>query len=141
MSRSTRRDFRCNKGAQLVSSKRIEGFAVYIKRRCLSHAHCFNIRAVLFNHGDDLGRLNLDQRSLKIQAGKARRYSEFTEELKRKRLVGALARYSDLTKRRESSLGELEEIGRVMGLSRERVRQIEAQALQRLFKLINSDRF
>jgi len=52
---------------------------------------------------DILGEYETRQRSLKIQAGKARRYEEFTEELKKKRLVGALARYRDLFLRRSSA--------------------------------------
>jgi len=57
---------------------------------------------------DILGEYETRQRSLKIQAGKARRYEEFTEELKKKRLVGALARYRDLFGRRSNAQAALD---------------------------------
>jgi len=59
---------------------------------------------------DILGEYETRQRSLKIQAGKARRYTEFTEELKKKRLVGALARYRDLFSRRTEAQSMLDGI-------------------------------
>jgi chromosome segregation protein len=68
---------------------------------------------------DILGEYETRQRSLKIQAGKARRYSEFTEELKRKRLVGALARYRDLFGRQASAEEVLRELTDLEGGARQ----------------------
>ncbi|MHC4940587.1 MAG: chromosome segregation protein SMC [Planctomycetota bacterium] len=68
---------------------------------------------------DILGEYETRQRSLKIQAGKARRYGEFTEELKKKRLVGALARYRDLFARQASAEELLRELTEREGSARE----------------------
>ncbi|MHC4491956.1 MAG: chromosome segregation SMC family protein, partial [Planctomycetota bacterium] len=67
---------------------------------------------------DILGEQETRQRSLKIQAGKARRWKEFTEELKRKRLWGVLARYAELARRRAAADEELAEVQRLEGASR-----------------------
>jgi chromosome segregation protein len=67
---------------------------------------------------DILGENETRQRSLKIQAGKARRWKEFTEELKRKRLTGVLARYADLARRRDAADEELAEVQRLEGAAR-----------------------
>jgi len=67
---------------------------------------------------DILAENETRQRSLKIQAGKARRWQEFTEELKRKRVAGALARYAELKRRRDAAQGELDEVERLEGAAR-----------------------
>ena len=59
---------------------------------------------------DMLAEYETRQRSLKIQAGKARRWREFTEELKKKRVVGALARFSELSRQRDETGSQLEAI-------------------------------
>ncbi|MFB3067378.1 MAG: chromosome segregation SMC family protein, partial [Planctomycetota bacterium] len=63
------------------------------------------------------------ERSLKIQAGKARRYREFTDELKRKRVTGALARYAELARRRDTADEELQAIARAEKEAREQLEQ------------------
>ena len=73
---------------------------------------------------DILGEYETRQRSLKIQAGKARRYAEFTEELKRKRLVGALARYRDLFTRQEEAQGVLERVGASESVARAALEEV-----------------
>ncbi|MEM8884404.1 MAG: chromosome segregation protein SMC [Planctomycetota bacterium] len=75
---------------------------------------------------DILGEYETRQRSLKIQAGKARRYAEFTEELKRKRLVGALARYRDLFARQDAASGALASIAEGEGGARTALEQAMA---------------
>jgi len=67
---------------------------------------------------DILGEQETRERSLKIQAGKARRWKEFTEELKKKRLVGVLARYAELARRRSAADEELAEVQRLEGAAR-----------------------
>ncbi len=59
---------------------------------------------------DVLGECETRERSLKIQAGKARRFKELSDELKRKRVAGVLARYGDLARRQEAAQAELEGI-------------------------------
>lgn len=56
---------------------------------------------------DILAENETRERSLKIQASKARRWQELTDELKRKRVTGALARYGELRRRREAAQEEL----------------------------------
>ena len=81
---------------------------------------------------DILGEYETRQRSLKIQAGKARRYTEFTEELKRKRLVGALARFRDLSMRRDEAQSLLDGISGHEQEARESLeRALEASTGQR----------
>jgi len=60
---------------------------------------------------DILAEYETRQRSLKIQAGKARRWQEFSEELKRKRVQGALARFAELARRRDEARRDLDAIG------------------------------
>ncbi|MFQ5845075.1 MAG: AAA family ATPase, partial [Planctomycetota bacterium] len=50
---------------------------------------------------DVISEAQTRERSLKIQAGKAKRFREWTDALSRKRVAGALARYADLACRRE----------------------------------------
>ncbi|MHC4224101.1 MAG: chromosome segregation protein SMC, partial [Planctomycetota bacterium] len=59
---------------------------------------------------DILAENETRQRSLKIQAGKARRWREMTEELKKKRVAGALASYRALRLRRDGVGEELRAI-------------------------------
>ncbi|MHC4954998.1 MAG: chromosome segregation protein SMC [Planctomycetota bacterium] len=81
---------------------------------------------------DILGEYETRQRSLKIQAGKARRYTEFTAELKKKRLVGALARYRDLFSRQENAQSLLDTISENEATAREALElALEASTGQR----------
>jgi chromosome segregation protein len=73
---------------------------------------------------DILGEYETRQRSLKIQAGKARRYAEFTEELKRKRLVGALARYRELFERQAEAQTVLDLVGASESAAREALEEV-----------------
>jgi len=80
---------------------------------------------------DILGEHETRQRSLKIQAGKARRWKEFTEELKRKRLVGVLARYADLARRRDAADEELAEVQRLEGAARASLEEAVSSGAER----------
>jgi len=80
---------------------------------------------------DILGEHETRQRSLKIQAGKARRWKEFTEELKRKRLVGVLARYAELARRRDAADEELAEVQRLEGAARAALAEAQSSGEER----------
>ncbi len=86
------------------------GIAKYRARRRETERKLERTRENLARMLDMLAEYETRQRSLKIQAGKARRWKEFTEELKKKRIVGALARYHDLSRRQSDVQGQLEEI-------------------------------
>jgi chromosome segregation protein len=84
------------------------GIAKYRARRKETERKLERTNENLARMRDMLGEYETRQRSLKIQAGKARRFNEMTEELKRKRLTGALARYGDLARKRDAALELLE---------------------------------
>ncbi|MHC4958799.1 MAG: chromosome segregation protein SMC [Planctomycetota bacterium] len=84
------------------------GIAKYRARRKETERKLERTNENLARMRDMLGEYETRQRSLKIQAGKARRFHEMTEELKRKRLTGALARYGELARRRDAALELLE---------------------------------
>jgi len=89
------------------------GIAKYRARRKEAQRKLERTADNLSRMRDILGEYETRQRSLKIQAGKARRFREMSEELKKKRLAGALARYADLARRRADALGQLHEIERL----------------------------
>ncbi len=68
---------------------------------------------------DMLSEYETRQRSLKIQAGKARRWHEFSEDLKKKKVVGALARFAELSRRRDETQEQLTSIGDAESAARE----------------------
>jgi len=86
------------------------GISKYRARRKETERKLERTRENLARMKDMVAEYETRQRSLKIQAGKARRWKEFTEELKKKRIVGALARYHDLARRQDEVHGRLEEV-------------------------------
>jgi len=83
------------------------GISKYRSRRIETERKLERTAENLARLKDILGENETRERSLKIQAGKARRWQELTEELKRKRVTGALARYGELRRRREAAQAEL----------------------------------
>jgi len=97
------------------------GIAKYRARRKETHRKLERTNDNLARLRDILSEYETRQRSLKIQAGKARRFVEMTEDLKRKRLTGALARYTELNRRREASVAELDATQELEREARQRV--------------------
>ncbi|MHC4549143.1 MAG: chromosome segregation protein SMC [Planctomycetota bacterium] len=89
------------------------GIAKYRSRRRETERKLERTAENLARLRDILSEQETRQRSLKIQAGKARRWREFTEALKQKRLTGALARYAELAQRRGEAERELGEVQRL----------------------------
>ncbi len=83
------------------------GISKYRSRRVETERKLERTAENLARLKDILAENETRERSLKIQAGKARRYKELTEELKRKRVTGALARYGELRRKREAAQEEL----------------------------------
>ncbi|MEE8107362.1 MAG: chromosome segregation protein SMC [Planctomycetota bacterium] len=78
------------------------GIAKYRARRKETQRKLERTQENLERLRDLLGEFETRERSLKIQAGKARRFTEFTEELRTLRVQSALARYAVLAKQRDT---------------------------------------
>jgi len=83
------------------------GISKYRSRRLETERKLERTAENLARLKDILAENETRERSLKIQASKARRWQELTEELKRKRVTGALARYGELRRKREAAQEEL----------------------------------
>jgi len=86
------------------------GIAKYRARRKETERKLERTTENLARLRDILGEYETRERSLKIQAGKARRWREMTDELKRKLLAGALARYRELCARQKEAQAGLAEV-------------------------------
>ncbi len=89
------------------------GIAKYRARRKETERKLERTTENLARLRDILGEYETRERSLKIQAGKARRWREMTDDLKRKLLAGALARYRDLSARQQEAQAGLAEVLRL----------------------------
>ncbi|MGH7161940.1 MAG: AAA family ATPase, partial [Planctomycetota bacterium] len=86
------------------------GIAKYRARRVETERKLEKTAENLARLRDLLAEYETRERSLKIQAGKARRHKELSEELKRKRITGAVARFADLARRRDEAQREMDAI-------------------------------
>ncbi len=94
------------------------GISKYRSRRVETERKLEKTAENLARLKDILSENETRERSLKIQASKARRFTELTEELKRKRVTGALARYGELRRKREAAQGELRTVEEAETLAR-----------------------
>jgi chromosome segregation protein len=83
------------------------GISKYRSRRVETERKLERTAENLARLKDILAENETRERSLKIQASKARRYKELTDELKKKRVTGALARYGELRRKREAAQAEM----------------------------------
>jgi chromosome segregation protein len=104
------------------------GIAKYRSRRKETERKLERTAENLARLRDVLGECETRERSLKIQAGKARRFRELSDELKRKRAAGAVARFSDLRRRREAAEGELAAIAAAETAAREALEEAARRA-------------
>ncbi len=89
------------------------GIAKYRARRKETERKLERTTENLARLRDILGEYETRERSLKIQAGKARRWREMTDDLKRKLVAGALARYRELSLRRSEAQAGLADVLRL----------------------------
>ena len=107
------------------------GIAKYRARRSETGRKLDRTKENLDRLRDLMGEYETRERSLKIQAGKARRFEEFTDELKKKRVASALARYADLARRQEETQRELEAIAQAERDARDKLEEGMTQSSER----------